>query len=104
MSPDMINGMIEFFGCLMALNNCRVLWQAKAVAGVSILSTTFFNVWGVWNLYYYPSLDQWWSFSGGVALVTANTLYIILLIKFSKLRLIFRKNVWYYPQLTKQES
>ena len=50
------------------------------VRGVSWMATTFFTSWGYWNLYYYPHLDQWWSFAGGVLIVVANTLWIGMMI------------------------
>jgi hypothetical protein len=34
----------------------------------------------VWNLYYYPHLDQWWSFAGGLVIVAANVLWIGLMV------------------------
>ena len=80
--PDVINGGIEFLASFMVLNHCRVLIRDKAVAGVSILSTACFALWGGWNLFYYPHLDQWWSFAGGIGVMLANTLYIVLLLKY----------------------
>lgn len=82
MIADITNGMFEVLGGLFILNHCKVVWKDKAVAGVSILSTIFFTVWGVWNLYYYPSLGQWWSFAGGIAIVIANIAWVTLLIKY----------------------
>ena len=80
MTPDLINGIFELLGGAFILNHCRVLYQDKLVKGVSALSTTFFTAWGVWNLYYYPHLDQWWSFAGGLVIVAANALWIGLMI------------------------
>ena len=82
MINDVVNGSFELLGGFMILNHCRAVWRDKAVAGVSILSTVFFTMWGFWNLYYYPSLDQWWSFVGGLMIVGANILWIALLLKY----------------------
>jgi len=82
MSPDSVNGLFEMVGGLFILNHCRAVLRDKAVAGVSIISTIFFSSWGVWNLYYYPHLDQWWSFSGGLVIVAANCLWIGLMLKY----------------------
>jgi len=79
-NPDIINGLIEFLGSGFILNHCRVLLKQRMVRGVSTVSVVFFTLWGLWNLYYYPNLDQWWSFLGGVMIVLANSLWIILLI------------------------
>lgn len=81
--PDIINGTFEGLAGLMVLNHCRVLVNDRRVAGVSIASTIFFTLWGVWNLYYYPQLGQFWSLVGGVFVVLANVFYVALLIRFS---------------------
>jgi hypothetical protein len=82
MTPDHINALFEVGGCIAILNHCRVAYRDKAVNGVSILSTIFFTSWGFWNMYYYPSLDQWASFLGGVAISMANMLWVFLLVKY----------------------
>lgn len=81
---DFTNGLFEFIGGLLILNHCRAVLRDKAVAGVSILSTAVFTSWGFWNLYYYPSLGQWWSFTGGLLIVTANCLWVYLMLKYRK--------------------
>ena len=65
LTPDMINGTLELCGGLMQVANVRRLLRDKMVRGVSWPFTAFFAGWGVWNCYYYPSLDQWCSFAGG---------------------------------------
>lgn len=84
MISDLTNGAFELLGAVMVLNHCRVLYRDKAVKGISILSTAFFASWGAWNLYYYPSLGQWWSFAGGVGIVLANALWVALLLRYRK--------------------
>jgi hypothetical protein len=91
---DLINGLIELMAAGFVLNHCRVLWRDRAVAGVSIVSTVFFALWGLWNLHYYPALNQWLSFCGGLCIVAANTFYIGLLIRFR------RKGVFQRPTAT----
>ena len=85
-SPDLINGTFEILGGVFVLNHCRSVIRDKAVKGVSIISVVFFSLWGCWNIYYYPHLDQWWSFYGGLVIVSANTLWCVLLIKYWKRR------------------
>lgn len=82
MTPDLINGLFEFVGGLLILNHCRAVLRDKAVAGVSIVSTIVFTLWGVWNLYYYPALNQWWSFCGGLLIVAANALWVALMFRY----------------------
>lgn len=77
MTPDLINGLFEFIGSIALWNNVRILYKDKCVRGVHWMATGFFMTWGYWNLFYYPHLDQWWSFSGGVSIVIANTVWLI---------------------------
>jgi hypothetical protein len=84
MIADITNALFEVLGAVMVLNHCRVVVKDKAVAGVSVLSVFFFSLWGIWNLYYYPSLGQWWSFAGGIAIAVANCCWVYLLVKYSK--------------------
>jgi hypothetical protein len=81
---DLINCLYEFVIGILIINNCRVLYHDKSVAGVSIVSTIIFATSGVWNLYYYPSLNQWASFIGDIFIISSNILYIVLLIKYTK--------------------
>lgn len=83
-AADIVNGAFEFFGGLMNWFNVRVLLRDKQVRGVSLVPTTVFTAWGVWNLYYYPSLDQWASFTGGLIIVGANAFWVVLAIRYRK--------------------
>lgn len=75
-SPDLVNGSLEFVGSGMLWANVRRLSHDKIVRGVTWYATSFFMFWGWWNLYYYPALGQWWSFAGGVSIVIANTVWL----------------------------
>lgn len=81
---DAINGTYEMCGGLFLFSNCYRLFKDKEIKGVSIISTAFFCSWGYWNLYYYPSLNQWMSFTGGLLIVTANTLWVALAIYYKR--------------------
>jgi len=82
--PDVTNGTFELLGALAIFGHVYTLWRDKAVAGVSILATWFFTLWGFWNLFYYPHLDQWYSFAGGVAIVIGNCFWIGGMVYYSK--------------------
>jgi hypothetical protein len=82
---DTINGLFEMTGAVLCWVNVVRILRDRQVKGVSWAVSAFFSLWGFWNLYYYPSLGQWASFAGGVALVTANTTWVVLAIHFSKL-------------------
>ena len=82
MMNDVLNGLFELIGALLICLHCRRLMADKKVAGVSPWPFVFFTTWGAWNLYYYPSVDCWWSFWGGTAVFTVNMFYCFLLWKY----------------------
>jgi len=84
MKNDLINGFFELFSALLIFINVKKLYKDKQVRGVSWQVFIFFTLWGYWNLYYYPTLDQWLSFTGGVVITIANTAWIWLAIKYRK--------------------
>jgi len=84
MSPDIVNSIFEVFGGIFIATSIHRLFKDKEVKGVSWYHACFFAVWGYWNLYFYPSLDQWWSFWGGVGVVTANTIWLGQLIYYTR--------------------
>lgn len=83
--PDLINGCYEALGSLFILMSILRLHKDKKVRGVSIIGVAFFMSWGYWNLYYYPSLNQWWSFIGGLFIVISNTFWVGQMIYYSVL-------------------
>ena len=81
---DLINGAFELSGGFFIWLSVRRTLRDKYVAGVDWMTTAFFAAWGWWNLYFYPSLDQWASFAGGVFIVIMNTTWVVLLIYYSR--------------------
>lgn len=86
MMNDLVNGLFELLAALFVLNHCRVLMRDRAVAGVSVVSVAFFTTLGLWNLLYYPSLGQSFSFICGLFVAAANALYIGMLVYFRRCR------------------
>ena len=84
MIPDMINASFELFAGVVILLSVRRALQDKVIKGVSIWMTAYFTLWGFWNLYYYPYLNQTCSFIGGISVVLANILWLVLMIKYWK--------------------
>jgi hypothetical protein len=84
MIPDMLNGLFELFGAGFIALSVRKLHRERIVRGISWGHVAFFMVWGYWNLYYYPSLDQWFSFVGGLGIVAMNTVYFAQLVYFTQ--------------------
>jgi hypothetical protein len=75
---DIINGSIELIGGILLISNIIKILKDKEVKGIHWSPVMFFTIWGIWNLYYYPSLDQWFSFIGGCLVVLVNTIWLIL--------------------------
>ena len=82
---DIINGGFEALAAFFVLLHVLKLRHDKQVKGVSVLAVFFFTAWGVWNaLVYYPALGQWMSWAGGIAVAGMNTLYVGMLIHYSR--------------------
>ena len=78
MIQDYINGLFEFCGSFFIWMNVKRLYRDKEVKGAYWPAWAFFAVWGIWNLFYYPSLNQWASFLGGVLVVVGNIAWVAL--------------------------
>ena len=84
MTPDIFNGLFELFGGLLYILNIKILLRDKVVQGISLLPTVFFTSWGLWNLFYYPHLEQWFSFFGGIVLVLTNAVWLVLALYYKR--------------------
>lgn len=82
--PDIINGIFELGGSPLILLSIFKLLKDKRVKGVSKYHVGFFTSWGLWNLFYYPHLDQWASFIGGLFIVITNTIWLSLMLYYIK--------------------
>lgn len=80
---DLINGFIEITGAIFVTFNIIDTLKQKKVAGVKWFSVAFFNIWGFYNIFFYPHNDLWFSFIGAITLTICNTIWTILLIKYS---------------------
>lgn len=77
---DLVNGTFEVLGAPFIILSIINLYKSKLVRGVSWWHPAFFATWGFWNLYYYPHLEQWLSFFGGILIVTATTVWWAMMI------------------------
>lgn len=85
MNNDLINGLFEIGGAALICLSIRRIWIDRAVRGFSPWPIVFFTAWGFWNaFFYYPGLDQWFSWAGGVAVVTVNSIYLALIWLFTR--------------------
>lgn len=78
MTPDTINGLFEIAGAVFVSRDIQLLAKHKTVKGKGLGSNIFFSCWGMWNLYYYPTLDQWMSFIGAILLVATNLIWFLM--------------------------
>lgn len=79
---DIINGLFELSGGFFLWLNVQRLYKVKCVRGVSTACFAFFAIWGFWNLYYYPCLNQTWSLIGASSCALANTVWVYLAWKY----------------------
>lgn len=99
---DAINGSYEFIGGIFLLLNCFKLYKDKEVKGVSIFVSGFFATWSWWNCYYYPHLNQWLSFAGGLLIGTTNAAWVIMATYYMRkeIALWWMKNRFYVSAVT----
>jgi hypothetical protein len=81
---DLVNGGFEIFAGLFVLDHCRKLYKDKIVRGVSFIAVVFFTSWGFWNMYYYRHLEQIISFFGGLGVVSANCLWVGMMLYYMR--------------------
>jgi hypothetical protein len=81
---DLINAAFELSAALFVGLNALDIYRKQTVAGHTIPTTMFFWAWGLWNLAYYPHLDQWLSTSGALGVWAANTVLLVLVLKHRK--------------------
>ncbi len=84
MTPDHINAVFEAGGAVLLCLNVRRLWLDRRLAGVSLIPTIWWNLWGVWNVYYYHALSQRLSFWAGIGVLIANTVWVALALYFAR--------------------
>jgi len=75
---DLINALFELGGAIVTWLNVRKLTQDKEIKGVYWPIWIFFSSWGLWNLYYYPSIGHILSFLAGIILVSGNIAWVSL--------------------------
>lgn len=84
MTPDMVTGTFEALASLFICLSIHKLYKDKFVAGISYIHVAFFAAWGYWNLYFFPHYELWYSFTGGMFVVLANTIWLTQLLYYTK--------------------
>lgn len=75
---DLINGLFEIGSGIFQIINIVKLIKDKELKDISWIPMGFFTLWGCWNLYYYPSLNQPLSFIGGIMIFVTNFIWLTL--------------------------
>lgn len=73
---DGVNATFEGGGAVLLCLNVRRLWRDKALAGVSLVPTVWWNLWGFWNVYFYWAVTQHVSMVAGVGVLVMNTIWV----------------------------
>jgi hypothetical protein len=81
---DFTNSWFEWVSSYFLWLNARSLWIDKKLNGIHIFSGVFFTSESMWNLFYYSSLAQPFSFCAGINVAAANILWIWLAFKYRK--------------------
>lgn len=84
MIADFIMGLIQLVSAGFMGISVWQLYKAKLVRGISAITVSFWVAWGFWDLYYFPSLGQWWAFAGAVAVTLINMLYVYLIVTYNR--------------------
>jgi hypothetical protein len=79
LNKDLVNGGFEFIGGIICWLNVCKLYQDKQIKGVSVSASIFFTLFAIWGVYYYPNLNQPFSFVGAICLAAGNLSWLILL-------------------------
>lgn len=74
--PDILNGLFILGGALVNCLNVRMIIRDKILRGVSIWPALWFSTWGLWNLFFYAHLSQWWSLVAEFGIVGANVTWL----------------------------
>lgn len=82
--PDAVNSVFEFLGTPFVLVSLIKVIRNKNSNGVSYLTLLFFSVWGYWNMFFYPHLEQWLSFTASIALALTNTAWMVAVLYYRK--------------------
>lgn len=84
MSADIVNALFEVFGAVFLSFNIVRLYKDKVLTGVSVVPTTFYTTWGLWNIYFYPATGNYLSGIAGVLVVVVNATWLGMALYYSR--------------------
>ena len=74
--PDLINGGFECIVGATVWLNIRQIYLDRRTYGIHLVPCVLFTMWSIWNLFYYPHLNQWISFIGSLNMALANCIWV----------------------------
>jgi len=83
---DLTNAGFELVAGLVSSINVFKLMKDKKISGVHWAPTTFFTLWGFWNMILYSHLSLWFSFFGGLSMVIVNVTWLALVWRYRNAR------------------
>ena len=82
---DLINCLgFELASCVLVTLNILSLYKDKVVRGISLMSAGFYACWAWWNVFYYFSLCQTFSYWAGILVAVLTTWWIVLAVYYKK--------------------
>jgi hypothetical protein len=81
---DIVNAILEAAGLLFILPSVLRARRLREVVGVHWTMPAFFWTWGVWNLFYYPHLDQGWSAAATIGVLAGNTAWLYCVLRYTR--------------------
>lgn len=82
--PDLVNGIFGVLGGLFIALSIAKLYQEKTVRGVSIVYVAFFTTWSWYQVYFFTTVNFWWSWAGAVGMMTANAIWLCQMVYYSR--------------------
>ena len=83
MNLDIINSVLIMTAGAFISASVVKLYKDKVVRGVSPIHVGFFTMYGFWHVFFFSSLNQWWSVAGGIVAITMNSIWFIMLIYYT---------------------
>lgn len=82
--PDLINGIFGVLGGLFIALSIAKLHREKTARGVSIVYVAFFTSWSWYHVYFFTTVNLWWSWAGAIGMMTANTIWLCQMVYYSR--------------------
>ena len=82
---DIVNAMFQLGSAAMIWLNVVKIHKDKRVHGVVWYTFVFYATLGVWNIFFYHHLQQWWSIVAGSVVIFGNIAWCVLAVKYSRI-------------------